>query len=79
MKDYYELALYVLLEDDTPDMIDVMMTASKEECLNLAHQIACRLNEKQYIEVFNDESQETIYILKDGREIKDFKTRIANL
>ena len=34
---------------------------------------------KQYFEVFNDESQETIYILKDGREIKDFKTLIANL
>ena len=50
MKGYYELALYVLLEDATPEMIDVMMTASKEECLNLAHQIACKLNEKQYFE-----------------------------
>ena len=52
MKGYYELALYVLLEDATPEMIDVMMTASKEECLNLAHQIACKLNEKQYFEIW---------------------------
>ena len=79
MMGYYELALYVLLEDDTPEMIDVMMTASKEECLNLAHQIACKLHEKQYFEIFNDESQETIYVLKDGEEIKDFKMLIANL
>ena len=79
MMGYYELALYVLLEDDTPEMIDVMMTASKEESLNLAHQIACKLNEKQYFEIFNDESQETIYVLKDGEEIKDFKMLIANL
>lgn len=79
MQSYYELALYVLLEGDTPEMVDVMMTASKDECLNLAHQLACKLNEKQYFEIFNDENQETIYVLKDGKEIKDFKTLLANL
>lgn len=73
MNCYYELSLYVLLEDDMPDMIDVMMTASKEECLALAQKFAYKLNERQYFEIFNDDTQETLYILKDGQTLTSFK------
>jgi len=69
----YELGLYVMLEDDEPDIVDVMITDTKERCLEMAAKLSEKLGPKQYFELFNDETQETIYILKDGTQLTKFK------
>ena len=75
----YELGLYVMLEGDEPDIVDVMLTDSKEKCLEMAMKLKEKLGPKQYFELFNDETQETIYIVKDGRQLKKFKDLIKAL
>lgn len=69
----YELGLYVMMEGDEPDIVDVMITDTKERCLVMAERMREKLGPKQYFELFNDETQETIYILKDGTQLTKFK------
>lgn len=79
MNQLYELALYVLTEDGDPDMLDVMITASREECLQTADRYHEKLGPRQYFELFNDDTQETIYVIKDGRHLTSYKALVKAL
>lgn len=73
MNQYYELSLYEMNEDDTPELLEIIRTASKEECLALAHQLTSHLQAHQYLEIFNDDSQESIYLTQENLEFTSYK------
>lgn len=79
MNSLYELSLYVMLEGAEPEIIDVLLTDEKDRCLMMAQKCQDKLGPKQYLELFNDETQETIYILKDGTLLTKFKDLIKSL
>lgn len=70
---YYQLSIYMMLPDDEPDLVELLMMPSKEECFRIISQIQGKLQANQYFEIFNDETQETIYVLNDGTIINRYQ------
>lgn len=69
----------MMLPDDEPDLIELLMVPSKEECFRIISQLQGKLEAKQYFEIFNDETQETIYVLNDGTIINRYKDLLTTL
>lgn len=76
---HYELSVFQMLEDDEPDLLDTLLTQSKDDCIELVHKLSGKLNEGQYFEIFNDEDQETLYFLNDGTYVDSFKKLVEAL
>ena len=72
---YFELSIFELLvdEDNEPMLLDHILTDTKEKCIGTIHRLAGSLKKNEYFEIFNDETQETLYFLADGTEVKSYK------
>lgn len=74
----YELALYELNEDN-PELLEVIDVTTYSACLERAKRLTSHLASKQFFEIFNDETLETYYMIKNGTVLTDFKQLLAAL
>ncbi len=69
----YELSLYQVTEDQDFDMIEMLMEDSFERCDHHAKLCQPKLQGKQYLEIFDDDTQKSWYYLKTGEIVNSVK------